>query len=121
MDHPVTVLETYFNHTSFRPLQEEVINEVINGEDCLVLMPTGGGKSLCFQIPALVKPGICLVISPLVAMPLYMISPEYTYYLGTIAMLITFIFIQINNRHKWIRDKGYRRVSLEPAQSVEEG
>ena len=68
MDHPVTVLETYFNHTSFRPLQEEVINEVINGEDCLVLMPTGGGKSLCFQIPALVKPGICLVISPLVAL-----------------------------------------------------
>ena len=61
------------------------------------------------------------VISPLVAMPLYMISPEYTYFLGTIAMLITFIFIQINNRHKWIRDKGYRRVSLEQAQSAEEG
>ena len=68
MNHPLTILERYFNYTAFKPLQENVITQVINGEDCLVLMPTGGGKSLCFQIPALAKPGICIVISPLIAL-----------------------------------------------------
>ena len=61
------------------------------------------------------------VISPLVAMPLYMISPEYPYFLGSSAMFMMLLFIHVNSRHKWIRDKGYRRVSLEPPQSVEEG
>ena len=61
------------------------------------------------------------VISPLVAMPLYMISPEYPYFLGSTAMFMMLLFIHVNGRHKWIRNKGYRRVSLDPAQSVEEG
>lgn len=68
MQHPLDILERYFNYTSFKPLQEDVINAVIEGEDTFALMPTGGGKSLCYQIPALAKDGICIVISPLIAL-----------------------------------------------------
>ena len=68
MQHPINILERYWNFTSFRPFQEEIINAVIDGSDTFALLPTGGGKSLCFQIPALAKEGICIVISPLVAL-----------------------------------------------------
>jgi len=68
MQHPIQVLEQYFNHTSFRPLQEDIINAVLANEDTFALLPTGGGKSVCFQIPALIKEGICIVVSPLVAL-----------------------------------------------------
>ena len=68
MQHPIQILERYWNFTSFKPLQEDIINAVIKGEDTFALLPTGGGKSLCFQIPALAKEGICIVISPLIAL-----------------------------------------------------
>ncbi|MCF8254208.1 MAG: RecQ family ATP-dependent DNA helicase [Bacteroidia bacterium] len=68
MQHPINILERYWNFTKFKPLQEDIINAVIEGEDTFVLLPTGGGKSLCFQIPALAKEGICIVISPLIAL-----------------------------------------------------
>ncbi|MEO8935052.1 MAG: ATP-dependent DNA helicase RecQ [Xanthomarina sp.] len=68
MQHPVNILERYWNFTSFRPLQEEIIEAVLQGEDVFALLPTGGGKSLCFQIPALAKEGICIVVSPLIAL-----------------------------------------------------
>ncbi|MFD1064378.1 RecQ family ATP-dependent DNA helicase [Winogradskyella litorisediminis] len=66
--HPIEVLERYWQHTSFRPLQAEIIDAVLNNNDTFALLPTGGGKSICFQIPALIQPGICIVISPLVAL-----------------------------------------------------
>ncbi|NOY48825.1 MAG: RecQ family ATP-dependent DNA helicase [Chlorobi bacterium] len=68
MQHPIQILERYWNFTSFKPLQEDIINAVIEGEDTFALLPTGGGKSMCFQIPALAKEGICIVISPLIAL-----------------------------------------------------
>ncbi len=55
MQQPLDILERYWNFTEFRPEQEAIINAVIEGEDTFVLLPTGGGKSLCFQIPALAK------------------------------------------------------------------
>ncbi|WP_262249245.1 RecQ family ATP-dependent DNA helicase [Parapedobacter soli] len=64
----VEVLRKYWKHESFRPLQEEVIQSVLAGRDTLALMPTGGGKSVCFQIPALMMDGICIVVTPLIAL-----------------------------------------------------
>lgn len=63
-----SILETHFGYSSFRPTQEKIINTVLSGNDCLVVMPTGGGKSLCFQVPALCLDGLTLVISPLIAL-----------------------------------------------------
>jgi ATP-dependent DNA helicase RecQ len=62
------ILKKYWGFSSFKSGQREVIQQIENGKDTLALMPTGGGKSLCFQVPSLLKPGICLVISPLVAL-----------------------------------------------------
>lgn len=62
------ILETHWGHTAFRPLQEDIIQSVLLGNDTLALLPTGGGKSICFQVPALALEGMCIVISPLIAL-----------------------------------------------------
>ena len=68
MQEARNILQKHWGHAAFRELQEDIIRKAVNNEDVLALLPTGGGKSLCFQIPALLKPGICLVVSPLIAL-----------------------------------------------------
>src|SRR5450631_1658593 len=62
------ILAERFHLPGFRPMQREAIESILSGRDTLVIMPTGGGKSLCYQLPALLLPGITLVISPLIAL-----------------------------------------------------
>src|SRR5881398_423787 len=62
------LLKQSFGFDSFRPLQEEIIRDSLAGRDVFALLPTGGGKSLCFQLPALVRPGLTVVVSPLIAL-----------------------------------------------------
>ncbi|MCD0472095.1 ATP-dependent DNA helicase RecQ [Flavobacterium sp. JAS] len=62
------ILLKYWKHDSFRPLQKEIIEAVLDGQDTFALLPTGGGKSICFQVPAMMQEGICLVVSPLIAL-----------------------------------------------------
>ena len=62
------ILKKYWGFSHFRDVQEDIIISVLSGKDTLALLPTGGGKSVCFQVPALAKDGICIVISPLIAL-----------------------------------------------------
>lgn len=65
---PQDILQKYWQHASFRPLQKEIIEHVLLGKDTLAILPTGGGKSICYQIPGLLLPGCCIVVSPLIAL-----------------------------------------------------
>lgn len=62
------ILKTYWGYSEFRPLQLEIIESICSGKDTLALMPTGGGKSITFQVPGMAKPGLCLVVTPLIAL-----------------------------------------------------
>jgi len=64
----VEILKRYWKYNSFRPLQQEIIDSILSGNDTLAVMPTGGGKSICFQVPSIMNDGLCLVISPLIAL-----------------------------------------------------
>jgi ATP-dependent DNA helicase RecQ len=68
MRDPLKILTEYWGYTAFRPMQEDIVRSVLRGDDTLALLPTGGGKSICFQVPALCKQGICIVVSPLIAL-----------------------------------------------------
>lgn len=68
MSTPLHILQQYWQHRSFKPQQEAIINSILQDNDTFVLLPTGAGKSVCYQIPALLKDGVCIVISPLVAL-----------------------------------------------------
>lgn len=68
LETPLSVLQKYWKHQAFRPMQADIINAVMAGKDTLALLPTGGGKSVCFQVPAMLLDGLCLVVSPLIAL-----------------------------------------------------
>ena len=66
--NPLETLRKYWGYAAFRPLQQDIIQAVLDGKDVLTLLPTSGGKSICFQVPTLMRPGLCIVVSPLVAL-----------------------------------------------------
>src|SRR3977135_68098 len=68
LDTPLALLRRVFGYSSFRGEQQMIVDHVVAGGDAIVLMPTGGGKSLCYQLPALIRPGLGVVISPLIAL-----------------------------------------------------
>src|SRR5262245_39818462 len=68
MDVIQEAIARYWGYTTFKPLQREAMDAVVAGRDSVVVLPTGGGKSLCFQAPALVRPGVALVVSPLISL-----------------------------------------------------
>nr|WP_291316245.1 RecQ family ATP-dependent DNA helicase [Desulfuromonas sp.] len=68
MKQPIDTLREVFGYGAFRPHQEEIVDALIGGEDAFVLMPTGGGKSLCYQVPALHRPGVAIIVSPLISL-----------------------------------------------------
>ena len=80
------ILKKYWGYNTFRLKQEEVINSVLKSKDTLALLPTAGGKSICFQVPALMNDGICLVISPLISL--------------------------MNDQIKYLKSKGIKSVSI---------
>ena len=68
METARTLLNTYWGYPNFRASQEQIINTILEGKNVVAILPTGGGKSICYQIPALLKKGVCLVVSPLIAL-----------------------------------------------------
>ena len=68
MNNSKELLKKYFGYENFRPGQDQIINHILNGEDCLGIMPTGAGKSICYQIPSMILPGVTIVISPLISL-----------------------------------------------------
>ena len=68
MEDTAAILKKFWGYDAFRPLQKEIIESILAGYDSLAVLPTGGGKSICFQVPALATEGICIVVSPLVSL-----------------------------------------------------
>ena len=107
LDAAREVLRRTFGHADFRGLQADVIGEVLAGRSALAVLPTGGGKSLCYQIPALVRPGLGLVISPLIALMADQVAALQQS--GVAAERLDFQHRPSRAADIWRRDRGRRR------------
>jgi ATP-dependent DNA helicase RecQ len=94
---PIEILETYWGFTSFKDSQEKIINSALEGRDVLALLPTGGGKSICFQVPAMAQDGICIVVSPLIALIQNQVSKLKDLGIKAIGLTGSMRFEELNN------------------------
>ena len=100
----LSLLKEHFGFTSFRPLQEEIMRDALAGKDVVALLPTGGGKSLCYQLPALARPGLTLVVSPLIAL-----MKDQVDALHTNGIAATFLNSSLNAQEIQVRLRGVHR------------
>src|SRR5215212_2852749 len=108
------VLKQHFGFDSFRPLQEQIVRDALANRDVFALLPTGGGKSLCFQLPALVRPGVTLVVSPLIAL-----MKDQVDALNTAGVAATFLNSSLNSeesrgRLRGLHNNGFRLLYVAP-------
>lgn len=109
------LLKKYWGYDAFRPLQEDIILSVLNGQDTLALLPTGGGKSICFQVPALAFNGLCIVISPLIALMKDQVAHLKTHHIKAVAIYSGMSYYEIESAiQNVLYDKEYRFLYVSP-------
>ena len=108
------ILQTHFGYTFFRPQQEEIMNAVMQGKDVLALLPTGGGKSLCYQVPALAKGGLCLVVSPLIALMKDQVLHLRRRNIAAAAVVSGMSFFDVKNTFQHAADGLYKFLYVSP-------
>lgn len=114
------ILEKYWGYTHFKPLQEEIISSVLSGNDTVGLLPTGGGKSICFQIPALLQEGVCIVISPLVALMTDQVSALKNKGIKALALTGGMSFKELSNNLDNALYGNYKFLYLSPERLTQE-
>ncbi len=108
------ILQQYWKHSHFRPLQEEIIQSVVTGNDTLALLPTGAGKSICFQIPGLMMEGLCLVISPLIALMRDQVDNLNSKGISAAALHSGLTFYEVKNTLKDASDGAFKFLYCSP-------
>ena len=113
-DRIYSELKRYFGFTSFRPLQKEIVMAVLGGHDVVVLMPTGGGKSICYQLPAMMMDGVTIVISPLISLMKDQVDNLIASGIPAAAYNSTISFSELNAIERRCRNKEIRLLYMSP-------
>ena len=121
MDRKHAVLQQYFGYTEFRPGQEELIDATLSGRDAFGVMPTGGGKSLCYQIPALLFDGITLVVSPLISLMKDQVMALKNAGIPAAFINSSLTFEQIRKVYGYIRENRYKIIYVAPERLLTDG
>ena len=108
------ILKTHFGYDAFRPQQEDIINAALAGKDVLALLPTGGGKSLCYQVPGLAKDGMCLVVSPLIALMKDQVLQLRRRNIPAAAIVSGMAFFDVKNTFQHAADGLYKFLYVSP-------
>ena len=114
MSTALDILLQHWQHKAFRPMQEDIIQSILAGKDTLALLPTGGGKSICFQVPALMQEGVCLVISPLVALMKDQVSSLENKGISAVALHSGMSYFEVRNALLHATEGAYKFIYLSP-------